>query len=150
MFGLAAIGAVKRLGRYLGQTDTRGHSLFESEIPRQSSEGPTTGTAVGVFFIGTGWLFGVSALDVFVHDLELYPTASAFRAFVTGFLGTGSPIATVGTTVLLSLYKYGELAVVLSAPVALTAMLVWCTYHEQVLSSTAHGVGIICGGLSDD
>ena len=150
VFGLAAIGAVKRLGSYVGQTDTRGHSLFESESHRRNPEGPTTGTAIGVFFIGTGWLFGVSALDVFVHDLGLYPTASAFRAFVTGFLGSGSPIATVGTTALLSVYNYGELAVVLSAPVALTAMLWWCTYHEQVLSSTVHGVGIISGGLSND
>ena len=151
VLGLVAIGAVKRLGRYLGQTDTHGHSLFESEMPRRNrSEGPTNVTAIGVFVIGTGWLFGVSALDVFVHDLGLYPTASEFRAFVTGFLGSGSPIATVGTTVLLGVYNYGELAVILSAPAALTAMLGWCTYHEQVLSSTAHGIGIIRGGPSDD
>lgn len=151
VLGLGAIGAVKRLSRYLGQTDTRGHSLFESAMPgRNRSAGPTNETAIGVFVISTGWLFGVSALDVFVHDLGLYPTASEFRAFVTGFLGSGSPIATVGTTVLLGVYNYGELAVVLSAPVALTAMLGWCTYHEQALSSTAHGIGIIRGGPSDD
>ena len=151
VFGLFAVGVAKRLDKQIGQTDTHGNSLFESKEPgRNRSEGPTDTMAVGVFVIGTGWLLSVSALDVFVHDLGLYPTASEFSAFVTGFLGSGSPIATVGTTVLLGVYKYGELAVILSAPVALTAMLGWYTYHEQVLSSTAHGVGVIRGGLSDD
>ena len=151
MFGLVAVDVTERVGRQVGRTETRGHPLFESEAPgRNRDAGPTDTMAVGVFVIGTGWLLGVSALDVFVHDLGLYPTASEFSAFVTDFLGSGSPIATVVTTILLGVYKYGELAVILSAPVALTAMLGWRTYHEQVLSSTAHGVGIIRGGASDD
>lgn len=151
VFGLIAIGVAERLGRRTGRASTRGRSLFESEVRgRNRSEGPTGTMAVGVFIIGTGWLLGVSAFDVFVHDLGLYPTASEFRAFVTGFLGSGSPIATVGTTVLLGVYTYGELAVGLSAPVALLAVLGWYIYHEQSLSFTASGIETIRGGSSDD
>lgn len=146
VFGLVAVGVARRLG-LIGRTDTRGRSLFEPEAPgRNRSEGPTRATTVGVFVIGTGWLFGVSVLDVFVHDLTLYPTANEFRGFLTGFLGGDSPIATV----LLGVYNYGELAVVLSAPVALLALLGWCAYHEQVLSGTDLGVDIIFGGPSNE
>ena len=141
--GLVAVRTAERLDWLPGRAGTRGRSLSESNAPgRNSSTGPT----VGVTLIGTGWLVGVSALDVFVHDLGLYPTATDFRAFVTGFLGSGSPVATA----LLGVYKYGELAVVLSAPVALLAVVGWCLYHGQMLSPADRGVEITRGGPSDD
>ncbi|EMA23693.1 hypothetical protein [Haloarcula argentinensis] len=151
VFGLVAIGIIERLGKHIGRADTRGHTLIESEVPGRKPSKESTGVmAVGVLVIGAGWLFGVSVLDVFVHDLGLYPTANEFSAFVTGFLGRGSPIAPVVTTALLGVYKYGELAVVLSAPVAIAALFGWHTYHDQMLLSTAHGIGSICTRASDD
>ncbi|WP_336337987.1 hypothetical protein [Haloarcula brevis] len=147
VFGLVAVGAAERVGWLPGRAGARGHSLSESNAPgRNSSTGPT----LGVFLAGTGWLVGVSALDVFVRDLWLYPTATEFRAFVTGFLGSGSPVATVGTTVLLGVYEYGELAVVLSAPVSILAVMGWCLYHGQIPSPTAYDVEMTHGGPSDD
>ena len=149
LFGLVAVGIAEHLDWLRGRRDARGPSVFESELLEPYRE-PTGAMTVGVFIIGSGWLFGVSALDVFVHDLQLYPTANEFSAFVTGFLGSGSPIATVGTTVLLSVYNYGELAVIISAPAAVVAMLWWCTYHEQVRSSTGHVAEIIHGVVFND
>lgn len=93
--------------------------------------------AAGAFAIGVGWLGGASALDVFAHDLGTFTTTSQLRAYVTGSLGTGLPIATVGNLLLIGVYRYGELAVLLSAPVAALALWGWDTYRERILSLIA-------------
>ena len=101
---------------------------------------------VGAVIIGVGWLGGASALDVFVHDLKLFASATQFRAFITGFLGTSSPIATVGTPLFVGLYRYGELAVLLSAPASMLALWAWNASQVHTLSSMFRRVKTIGRG----
>jgi hypothetical protein len=140
-FGLVSLGVTQRLGL----------PLFELELPGQTrSEELTDATTVGVFIIGTGWLGGTFALDILVHDLGLFATASQFETFVTGILGSGSLTAAVGTPVLVGIYTYGELAVLLSAPVAILALLGWCNYHKLALSPIVRRRRVINRGPTDD
>lgn len=144
--GICAFGLVS-----LGVTQRFAPPLFTLELPGQTrSEELTDATTVGVFIIGTGWLGGTFALDILVHDLGLFATASQFRAFVTGILGSGSLTAAVGTPVLVGIYRYGELAVLLSAPVAVLALLGWCNYHKLVLSPIVRRRRVISRGPTDD
>ncbi|WP_235007125.1 hypothetical protein [Haloarcula mannanilytica] len=117
---------------------------------RNGSAGPTLAMTVGLLAIGSVWLGGAAALDLLVHDLGLFATVSEFRTFVTGFLGTGSPVAVVGTTVLVGLYRYGELAVLLSAPVAVIVLVGWQQYHQLILASTIRRSSLNSGGTTSD
>ncbi|EMA59773.1 hypothetical protein [Halorubrum kocurii] len=121
-------------------------SLNPAAPDRGRSAKRSTAVTAGAFVIGTGWLGGTFAFDIFVHDLGIFATADEFRAFVAEFLGTSSPIAAVGTSLLVSVYRYGELAVLLSAPLAMLALWGWCNYHKLILSSTIRSIKTISGG----
>jgi hypothetical protein len=147
VLGLVSVGSGRRLGllsdrRYILPVLAPGVS------DRERSARQAGTAAIGAFIIGIGWLGGVLTLDLFVHDLDLFATASQFRAYVTGFLGTSSPSAAVGTALIVGVYQYGELAVLLSAPVAVLALWGWWNYHEVVISSIAHRIKVIGGGLT--
>jgi len=103
-----------------------------------------------VFAIGSAWLGGAIALDLLVHDLGLFATASEFHAYLTGFLGSGSPMSTVGTTLLVGLYQYGHVAVLLSALLAVLAVIGWNWYRPQILSATVDRENIPVGEPTDD
>lgn len=89
---------------------------------------PPTRTAVYFLFIGLAWLAGGMVLDTLAHDLATFPNELALRAYAAGVIGTGSPLSVAATSVLAGIYRYGELAVHLSAPVA--AVTVWMVYRR--------------------
>jgi hypothetical protein len=80
-------------------------------------------TTLGLFVVAAAWLVGAVGTDLLAHDLGLFHTDIQLAYYVAGLLGTGSLVATVGSAVLLTVYRYGELAVVLSAPLA--TLLSW-------------------------
>lgn len=145
--GLITADAIRRLGASPERDGPLGRLSFEPErLDRDGSAGRTSAALVGTFLIGVAWVGSASALDVFVHDLELFATASQFRAFITGFLGSSSPIATVGTSLFVGLYRYGELAVLLSAPATMLALWAWNSARRRTLSSVFSTVKTIGWG----
>lgn len=147
VLALVSMDVVRRFGPLTDRNYVFDSPSFERVVPdRDGSARRTDAVALGALIIGIGWLSGTLALDIFVHDLGIFGTASQFRAYVTGFLGIGSPIAVVGTALLVGVYRYGELAVLLSAPVAILALWGWYTYHNLILSSTIYRIKMIGGG----
>jgi len=147
---VAARAITQRFVHRSTRTGTTGDSLAGSRVRRDSAAGPSAGMTIGVFAIGCAWLGGAAAVDLLVHDLKLFATVSAFRAFVTGFLGSGSLLAAVGQTALVSLYRYGELTVRLSAPIAMVALYGWCRYQQLILASTIRRSRVYSGDVTDD
>jgi hypothetical protein len=148
---VAARAIVQRFVHRSTRTGTTGHSMAGLRArERDSAGGPSAAMTIGVFAIGCAWLGGAAALDLLVHDLKLFATVSAFRAFVTGFLGSGSLLAAVGRTALVSLYRYGELTVRLSTPFAMIALYGWYRYQQLILALTIRRSSVYSGGLADD
>ncbi|WP_435095232.1 hypothetical protein [Halorubrum sp. N11] len=144
---LVSAGAIRRLGLLADRTTVFDFSPFRPAVSEQDrSAGRTGAVAVGALTIGAAWLGGALALDIFVHDLGLFTTASQFRAYITEFLGTSSPIAVVGTSLLVGVYRYGELAVLLSAPVAMLALWGWNNYRGSIFLSLFERIKRISGG----
>lgn len=77
----------------------------------------------GLFVVGVAWLVGAIGIDLLGHDLGLFPTETQLEYYIAGLLGSGSLVSTVGSAVLVGVYRYSEVAVFLSAPLA--ALLSW-------------------------
>jgi hypothetical protein len=69
--------------------------------------------------VGVAWLAVAGGLDLFAHDLTLFANEAELLVYARGLFGEGSPIATV----VVSVYRYGTLAVHLSAPLVVALLL---------------------------
>lgn len=144
---LVSVAAVRSLDRLPNRNHAFSFASLDPVAPDRGRPAKRNiAVTVGAFVIGTGWLGGTLTFDIFVHDLGIFATADEFRAFVAGFLGTGSPMAVVGTSLLVGVYRYGELAVLLSAPLAMFALWGWCTHHKLLLSSTIRRIKTVGEG----
>jgi len=144
-----AVAVTRRFDR-LPERESGPASPESGEQRPDSTAGPSVAATLGVFAIGSAWLGGAIALDLLVHDLGLFATASEFHAYLIGFLGSGSPMSTVGTTLLVGLYQYGHVAVLLSALLAVLAVIGWNWYRPQILSATVDRENIPVGEPTDD
>ncbi|AUV81428.1 hypothetical protein C2R22_06975 [Salinigranum rubrum] len=90
--------------------------------------GPTLRALLGLFALGVVWLGCAAVLDVLAHDMVRFETVAQLRQYVGGTFGDSS-LATVVTAGLVGIYRYGELAVRLSAPVV--AVVVWFLYGRE-------------------
>jgi hypothetical protein len=100
------------------ERDVQGRTADGSEgESRAGGVGPT----LALLAMGIAWLGGGTLLDAVAHDLSVFATESQLLAYVEGLLGDGSTVATVGRIGLVGIYRYGEAAILLSAPVAVVA-----------------------------
>ncbi|MFC7019289.1 MULTISPECIES: hypothetical protein [Haloarcula] len=128
-------------------------SRLDRDVPvPQSSAGTRPGrlTTLGLFVVGAAWLAGAVGTDLLAHDLGLFPTDIQLAYYVAGLLGTGSLVSTVGSAVLLTVYRYGELAVVLSAPLAGVLSWVLVTVGRTRVRSPTPDIDLVNGGTDDD
>lgn len=100
-------------------------------VPNHERQRPSRWTVFGLLFIGLAWLVGGIGFDVLAHDFALFPTELALREYAADMVGTGSPIATVASVTLIGVYRYGESAVYLSAPIVASA--VWLLYRRTTV-----------------
>lgn len=107
-------------------------------------------TTLGLFVVGAAWLAGAVGTDLLAHDLGLFPTDIQLAYYVAGLLGTGSLVATVGSAVLLTVYRYGELAVVLSAPLAGVLSWVLVRVGRARVRSPTPDIDLVNGGTDND
>ncbi|MFO7927634.1 MAG: hypothetical protein ACQET5_00375 [Halobacteriota archaeon] len=99
---------------------------------------PTTVTAAGLFAIGAAWLGGITVLDILARDLGLFGSEQQLGEYVVGIVGTDSLLSTVAVAAFAGVYRYGELAVLLSAPIAVLAVW-WYTGHRSTWTSIERG-----------
>ncbi|MFC6863826.1 hypothetical protein ACFQGE_10150 [Halomicroarcula sp. GCM10025817] len=138
LVGVAAIVTARRLGRAVS-------------VPRATvGTRPGRLTTLALFVVGAAWLVGAIGTDLLAHDLGLFPTDIQLAYYVAGLLGTGSLVATVGSAVLLSVYRYGELAVVLSAPLAGVLSWVLVSLGRTRVQSPTPDIDFVNGGTDND
>lgn len=112
------------------RTETDGGTLLRVE--------PMTATVIGLFAIGAAWLGGITVLDIVARDLGLFGSEQQLGEYIVGIVGTESLISTVAVTAFVGIYRYGELAVLLSAPIAVLAVR-WYTGHRSAWTSIDRG-----------
>ncbi|WP_277542816.1 hypothetical protein [Haloarcula laminariae] len=103
-------------------------SLFEADAGRDPGlADPDSGTTrtrrfdrrrgaalLGLLAIGVLWLVGAMGLDAFAHDLALFDSETQLRNYAGTLFGTGTAFATAGASVVVWVYRYGDLVVRLS------------------------------------
>lgn len=137
--GTIALLASSRFGRRAlaepvgGDVSQRLPTILQSDggTERPVSK-PGVTTMFGLFVLGAAWLGGTVAIDVLAHDLGLFELEGQLLDYVAGIVGTDSSIASAGATVFVGIYRYGELAVLLSAPVTIAATWGVHTYGRRV------------------
>lgn len=88
---------------------------------------PSARTALGLLVVGLGWLVGGILLDLVAHDLAVFGTEQELQQYAAGIAGRQSLAGAVVSTGLLAVYRYGEAAVLVSAPLA--AGMAWAVYR---------------------
>ncbi len=104
------------------ETDGGIHQLFDSK----------TVTLVGHFVLGTVWLLGTIGLDIAVRDLGLFATESQLVESL-GFGGGGSILGSTIMIVLTGIYRYGDVGILLSAPIAIVVIAAYTQYRTGSL-----------------
>ena len=89
-------------------------------------------TLAGHLALGTVWLLGTIGLDIAVRDLGLFATESQLVESL-GFGGGGSLLSTAFMTVLIGIYRYGDVGILLSAPIAIVVIAAYTQYRTGSL-----------------